>query len=122
MAIAYFATIGATVSLPLTDSQEYDLIADVDGKLSRVQVKTTNFVKREHYYVELRTKGGNKSGTGKTKKFDPSMVDQLFILTGDGKQFLVPTKELKNINSLTLTEKYVSVGHWQAHLAVTQTP
>ena len=39
-AIAYFSKMGYTVSIPITDSQDYDLIID-NGTLLKVQVKTT---------------------------------------------------------------------------------
>lgn len=42
-AIAYFSKMGYTVNIPITDSQDYDLIIDREGKLLKVQVKTTKF-------------------------------------------------------------------------------
>ena len=39
MAIAYFSTNGYTVSIPLNDTQDYDLIVEKNGILQRVQVK-----------------------------------------------------------------------------------
>ncbi len=36
-AIAYFTFKGFTVSIPLTDSQDYDLVVDDGHKLSRIQ-------------------------------------------------------------------------------------
>ena len=41
MAIAYFSTNGYVVSIPLNDTQDYDLIIEKDGKLKTVQVKST---------------------------------------------------------------------------------
>lgn len=40
-AIGWFGRRGLTVSVPLGDAQAYDLIVDLDGKLARVQVKTS---------------------------------------------------------------------------------
>ena len=42
-AIAYYTKLGYVVSIPLTDSQDYDLIIDTGIKLLKVQVKTTDF-------------------------------------------------------------------------------
>ena len=39
MAIAYFSTKGYTVSIPLNDTQDYDLVLEKDGHLKMVQVK-----------------------------------------------------------------------------------
>lgn len=41
MAIAYFGSNGYVVSVPLNDTQDYDLVVDKDGKLQKVQVKGT---------------------------------------------------------------------------------
>ena len=41
MAIAYFSTNGYTVSIPLNDTQDYDLVIEMDGNLSSVQVKAS---------------------------------------------------------------------------------
>jgi Holliday junction resolvase-like predicted endonuclease len=58
-AIAYFTRMGYCVCLPLTDSQEYDLIVDIDKILHKVQVKTTTHKKKSGVYsVELRTLDG----------------------------------------------------------------
>lgn len=35
MAIAYFGSNGYTVSIPLNDTQDYDLVVDIDGKLKK---------------------------------------------------------------------------------------
>lgn len=39
-AIAYFCSNGYTVSIPISDSQPYDLVIEKSGILQRVQVKT----------------------------------------------------------------------------------
>ena len=39
-AIAYFTSQGYDVSLPLTDSADWDLIVEMESGLKRVQVKT----------------------------------------------------------------------------------
>ena len=38
-AIACFTKLGYIVSVPLNDSQDYDLIVEIDNKLYKVQVK-----------------------------------------------------------------------------------
>lgn len=70
MAIAYFTAKKFIVSIPLNDSQSYDLVVDMDGSLKRVQVKTTSRKKTSSKYeVELRSTGGNKSRNTR-KHFD----------------------------------------------------
>ena len=40
-AIEYFTSHNITVALPLNDTQSYDLIADFNGGLQRISVKTS---------------------------------------------------------------------------------
>ena len=49
MSIGWFASQGYTVSLPLTDSQDYDLVVEIEGVLRKVQVKTSKY-KRDGYF------------------------------------------------------------------------
>lgn len=41
IAIAYYTSNGYVVSIPLNDTQDYDLIVEKDNKLSKIQVKAT---------------------------------------------------------------------------------
>ena len=41
MAIAYFSTNGYVVSIPLNDTQDYDLIIEKNNVIKTVQVKST---------------------------------------------------------------------------------
>lgn len=51
-AIAYFTKAGYTVSIPLNDSQDYDLIVEIDEKLYKIQVKTTTIKARGSGYYQ----------------------------------------------------------------------
>lgn len=105
-AIAYYARKGYTVSIPLTDSQDYDLIIDDGVSLSKVQVKTTsNKQSNGNYQVGLRTCGGNRSGQ-KIKTFDYNSSNLLFVLTEGGDCYEIPTNIVECRNALTLCEKY----------------
>lgn len=106
-AIHWFASNGYDVYLPLTDSQDADLVVGVNGRLFSVQVRTTYF-KTPYgiYQVHLHVSGGNRSGTGKTKLFDTCQVDYLFVITDDGDRYLIPKAEITAVKSLNLGEKY----------------
>lgn len=98
-AIAHFTKEGYSVSLPLTESQRYDLIVDDGTKLYRVEVKTSSHKKPSgSYEVLIKTCGGNKS-FNTTKHFDCEAVDLLFILTEDGKQYCIPTSAMNGVKS-----------------------
>ena len=90
-AILWFEQNGYRVYLPLTDSQEDDLVVKINGRLCSVQIRTTYYELEPNsgrYALNLRVMGGNRSGEGKVKHFDPSEVDFVFALTDDGKKIL----------------------------------
>lgn len=96
-AIAYFTEKGYTVSIPLTDSQDYDLIVDIGGNFCTIQVKTTSALKSSGAYkVELRTLGGNQSWNGVYKFLDKSKIKYIYILCSNGDRYLVPTNILND--------------------------
>jgi hypothetical protein len=69
-----------------------DLVADLDGQLVRVQVKTsTVLIKNGRYQVSLATRGGNRSWSGLVKRFSASRCEYLFVLVADGRQWFVPS-------------------------------
>jgi hypothetical protein len=105
VAIAWYATNGYTVCVPLTDSQRFDLVIGKET-LERVQVKTTTSIVHGRYSVSLRTKGGNRSGTGKTAYFDPAEVDVLFVVTGDGSCYAIPATSVRGKAVIELGRSY----------------
>lgn len=52
------------------------------------------------------TCGGNRSGTGKIKKFNWEASDYLFIITGNNDKYIIPTFPTMPTNSLNLGEQY----------------
>lgn len=103
MAIAYFGANGYTVSVPLNDTQDYDLVVDFDGELKKVQVKATGYKDRNNsYQVPLRTISGTTRQPYKTVK--DTNIDYLFCLCEDGEMYLIPRIEIKNKNTLNLSK------------------
>ncbi len=105
-AIAYFSKLGYTISIPITDSQDYDLIIDNGIKLLKVQVKTTKFKRYNSYQVALKTSGGNKSQNN-IKTFDFNSSDLLFILVDNGDMYCIPTSTISNKHSLNLDNSQI---------------
>lgn len=102
--IGYLTQLGHTVCLPLTDSQDYDLIADCDGVLVRIQVKTTSMkTPCGNWKVDTALSGGMRSFI---KFMDSTKVDALYVLTDDFRRFYIPTKHIKTKRYLTLGKKY----------------
>ncbi len=104
-AIAYFCKCGYTVSIPITDSQDYDLIVDIDNKLCRVQCKTT-YYKSEYgiYKANLRVIGG--VGGKRIKHFDNTKVEYIFILCESNDMYLIPANDMNNANCINLGKLY----------------
>jgi hypothetical protein len=107
IAIAWFAQNGYRVSIPLTDSQDYDLVVEYEGHFHGVQVKTT-YHRREtgNYLLNLRVTGGNRSGTGRIKYFNPDVVDYLFVVTDMGEKYFIPSSAISARNAISLCDKY----------------
>ena len=106
-AIAYYTQQGYTVCIPLTDSQDYDLIVDDGKKLNKVQVKSTaSQTPYGVYSAGLRVCGGNQSWGGVVKKFNPKQVDLLFVLCDNGDSYSIPTSIVKCVNRINLGKKY----------------
>lgn len=101
IAIAYYASNGYIVSIPLNDTQDYDLIVDKDNFIKRVQVKSTGCkTKYGNYQVVLKSCGGTKGKTYKT--VIESNVEELFILTEELGMYIIPKEELQNKSTLNI--------------------
>jgi hypothetical protein len=106
-AIAYYTQQGYTVSVPMNDSQEYDLVIDIQSILYKVQVKTTSYkTPAGNYQATLKSAGGT-SGKIYARVCD-SEVDYIFILTDSGDTYNIPWIDVENLrNCITLGDKYL---------------
>ena len=116
-AIYFYTASGYTVSIPNTDNAKYDLVVDKDGKLNRVQVKTTTFqAPSGSYQVMLRTMGGNQSWSGVYKRIYKDDVDFLFVACEDGSIYEFPSEVIHNKSTVTLGQIYdqykVALDRW----------
>lgn len=100
LAIAYFGANGYTVSIPMNDTQWYDLIVEKDGIFQTVQCK---FTSTDNKLINFRSTGGTKG-----KVYDSVLnhpTDYLFCADKDMNLFLIPLEDLKiagNKKSITL--------------------
>lgn len=109
-AIAYFLSNGYTVAIPISDSQKYDLVVDKDGKLSRVQCKTSFKKNRSGFYqVELRTISNTRGRKLEIRKPSKDEFDFLFVTDGDGKTYLIPSTEVHEMSSISLAVRQQNV-------------
>jgi hypothetical protein len=103
-ALVWLLGIGATVGIPFGHSPDYDLIADMpDGRLLRVQVKTTTQWRNGHRWaLTVCTRGGNRSWNGVVKRFNASRCDWLFALVADGRRWFIPATVVEGGNEILL--------------------
>jgi hypothetical protein len=94
-ALYWLVAQGAQVSIPFGHSPHYDLIADFDGRLARVQVKTSACRYKRRWSVAVCTRGGNRSWSGVVKTLDPNRFDCLFVLVADGRQWFIPADRVE---------------------------
>jgi hypothetical protein len=102
-AIQWLTWSGAYVFKPLFHSPEYDLVAEMAGRLVRIEVKTcTRRTPRGDWQVMICTRGGNQSWSGTTKRFDPRRCDFLFIHVGDGRRWFIPAIRIESETALVV--------------------
>ena len=89
-AMEWLVENGWDVYLPLGHAPDADLVADRDGRLVRVQVKTCSLLRGGRYDVTLCTRGGNQSWSGVVKHFSPRRCDRLFVHVADGRRWWIP--------------------------------
>lgn len=103
-AINYFCKNNYTVSIPLNDTQKYDLVVERKNKLYTVQVKYTTYKDKNKYQVSLRSCGGT-NGSVYSRIID-TKVDYLFVVTKDNDQYFIPIKNITSKSTINLCNKY----------------
>lgn len=99
LAIAYFGANGYTVSIPLNDTQWYDLIVEKEGKIQTVQCKATG---SKDGRIDFRNNGYN--GIYDSALNHP--IDYLFCLDKQGILFNIPVCDIpKQLKSIVLRTK-----------------
>lgn len=101
-ALCWLGEQGAIISIPFGHNPHYDLVADLNGRLLRVQVKTSTAFRKKRWEVTLCTRGGNQSWNGRTKLLDRSKCDYVFVLVGDGRQWFIPSAALEGGSGIRL--------------------
>lgn len=100
-AITYYGFKGYTISLPLNDTQDYDLVVDNGEKLLKVQVKATGQRSSCGYsIVSVASCGGTKGVRYKTVK--DTDIDILFVLTEKQELYEIPIEEITTEKTLNL--------------------
>lgn len=112
MAINYFTGQGYTVSLPMNDTQWYDLVIEKDGKFETVQCKA---IQTQTDDINLRSAGGTNGGVY-DNLLNHSELDYLFCVNKDLNMWLIPVKDITSKNSIRLrTEPNVNNQGFQTY-------
>ena len=88
----WLTSVGAEVWVPLGHSRDIDVIAVLEQRLLRIQVKSSSYRRANgHYAVNVCTNGGNQSWTGLVRLFDHARCDFLFAWLTDGRKWFIPS-------------------------------
>ena len=98
----WLVSVGAALYMPFGHSPDVDLVADLEGRLIRVQVKTCGFFVKGRWHVSLVTRGGNQSWSGIVKHFSPQRADYLFAHVADGRRWFIPATEVAGSTAILL--------------------
>ena len=98
MAINYFTCNGYTVSLPMNDTQWYDLVVEKENKFYTVQCKATS---TELGTIELHSTGGTKGKVYDSVLNHPEL-DYLFCVDKNLNMWLIPVNEITTKKQITL--------------------
>ena len=90
LAIAYFGTNGYTVSLPINDTQWYDLFVEKDGIFQTVQCK---FTASKDKTINFRSTGGTNGSVYDNILNHP--LDLLFCADNEMNLFVIPMSEIR---------------------------
>ena len=104
LAIAYFGSNGYTVSLPINDTQWYDLIVEKDGIFQTVQCKATS-----GEIIDFRSTGGTNGGVY-DNILNHSELDYLFCVNGELDMWLIPIKDITTTIQVTLRKEPTKNG------------
>lgn len=101
-AVEWLWSRGYPIAIPIGHSPDYDLVAEIDGRLVRIQVKTSTAFIHGRFYVSVCTRGGNQSWSGLVKRFGAERCDWLFVLVADGRRWFIPASEVEGGTKIAL--------------------
>ena len=108
-----FIGLGYSVSAPYGDCDRYDFIADVNGRLLRIQCKTARLFREEAIDVEFRRTFYRRGGDHRLITYQLGEVDY-FATWHNGQTYLIPFEEGRVKIRLRFTPPMISYEgvHW----------
>lgn len=99
--LSAFVEQGCSVSIPYGDNSKYDFIADIDGKLFKIQVKTASLKTDGAIKFSCRSTHVNCKGTV-NERYSKEDVD-FFATYWDNQCYLIPINECSVEKTLRFT-------------------
>lgn len=106
-ALAKFVELGIPVYIPFGDNESADLVAEFNGKLNKIQCKTTSVIKNDILTWSLSSTIVTKSSKYKTHIYSRDEVDY-FVLYHSVVDLLllVPIEEVLGRQTISFTYPY----------------
>ena len=101
-ALEWLVAQGYYVAIPWGPSPDWDLLAEIDGRLARVQVKTSTSRHKGRWVVAVCTRGGNQSWNRIVKRMHSSRCDYLFVHVADGRRWFIPSTRVEGGTAICL--------------------
>lgn len=103
--ISKFYELGYSVSIPYGENSRYDFIADIDGILIRVQVKTSS-TKDDGYSYMFSCRSSRSNGHRSiNRKYDKSEIDYFATFIKD-RCYLIPVEECSNSKTIRFNDTF----------------
>ena len=91
IAASWFSLCGFNVAIPV-EPAVYDLLVSMPGGIRRVQVKTTTCMTRDGWIVVVGRRPYSAGNTERQIPYDPESIEWFFIVDGDLRIYLIPSK------------------------------
>lgn len=99
----HFLKLGINVLRPYGDCERYDFVIDLNGKFYRIQVKTSTLSDDGKSIMFSCKSSHRKNGNIVNEKYTSDDIDY-FVTTWNGKCYMVPIGECKNIKILRFSK------------------
>ena len=91
IAAAWFTFRGSSVLFPI-EPAIYDLVVSMQGRLCRVQVKTTTYYSKNGWLISVGRRPYSIRKDTPRVAYDPDVIDYFFIIDGDLNVYLIPSR------------------------------
>jgi hypothetical protein len=91
IAAAWFTLCGNSVLFPI-EPAIYDLVVSMQGKLSRIQVKTTTHYSRNGWMITVGRRPYSIRKDARLIPYDPDLIDYFFMIDGDLNMYIIPSR------------------------------